>query len=469
VTNILHLPDWAVTSVKEANHQYTVEATYTPTPDACPHCGCVGKIHRHGTRQQEIVDVPSHGNRVRIALTRTRHWCKECGKTFLQPLPDVADSGSMTKRCVAYVERQSVKHTFAHVAAEVGVDEKTVRNLFNDYVDWLDKTIVFQTPEVLGLDEVFLLGKARCVATNIKERTIVGVLEDRNKPTVHNYLFWLPDKERIKVVTMDMWKPYRDAVNAMLPDAAVVVDKFHIVRMATQALEGVRRGLRDTMTATKRREVMRSRFLLLKRSHQLGDEERAKVVEWTATLPTLGAAYRLKEGFYAIFDLKDRAAAAEAYRAWEVGIPDGMRPAFKDVTTAMRNWEREVFNYFDHGFTNATTEALNGLSKIINRTGRGYSFKAVRAKMLYGRGTQSFPPTRPPKGMAAGVVVAGAGHGYMIESLDLIERDDADWASTGSRGVVIRDLERVLESEERWAASPPPPTPKVLSKRKRKR
>lgn len=465
MSNILHLPFWNVTSVKEHDGQYTVDASYGVPPVACVHCGSVGNVHKHGTRKQEIIDVPAHGNRVRVSLTRTRHWCKDCGKTFLQPLPDVAESGSMTNRLVTYIERQSLKHTFAHVAGEVGVDEKTVRNIFNDYTGWLDKTVVFETPEVLGLDEVYLLGKPRCVATNIQKRTIIGVLEDRNKPTVHQYLFWLSDKPKVRVVTMDMWKPYRDAVSAILPGAAIVVDKFHIVRTATHALESVRRGLRDTMTATKRREVMRSRFLLLKRAHQLNDEERKKVEEWTTTLPTLGAAYRLKEGYYGVFDLKDRAAAMEAYRAWEASIPSEMRTAFKEVTTAMRNWETEVFNYFDHGFTNATTEALNGLSKIINRTGRGYSFRAVRAKMLYGRDVHQFRPRRAPAGVSGDAV----GCYYKPTEFRPFERDDADWiADEPSLGVSIDTLTDVLEQEERRAAAPPPPTPKVLRKAKRK-
>lgn len=425
MTNILNLPFWNVTNVKEQSGQYTVDATYGVPPVACVHCGCIENIHKHGTRPQEIVDVPSHGNRVRIQLVRSRHWCKDCGKTFLQPLPDVADSGSMTIRCVAYIERQSLKHTFAHVAGEVGVDEKTVRNIFNEYTDWLDKTVVFETPEILGIDELYLLGKPRCITTNIQKRTIIGLLEDRNKPTVHQYLFWLPDKLRIKVVTMDMWKPYRDAVGAILPDAAVVVDKFHIIRTATHALESVRRGLRDTMTTTKRREVMRSRFLLLKRAHQLTDDQRKLVEEWTTTLPTIGMAYRLKEGFYSMFDLRSRAAAMEAYKVWEASIPDEMRTAFKEVTTAMKNWEKEVFNYFDHGFTNATTEALNGLSKIINRTGRGYSFRAVRAKMLYGRDTHEYRPRRPST--AGGEAMSGCPH--KPDTLRLFERDDAEFLS----------------------------------------
>lgn len=53
----------------------------------------------------------------------------------------------------------------------------------------------------------------------------------------------------------------------------------------------------------------------------------------------------------------------------------------------MTNWRQEIFAHFSHGHaTNAYTEAVNGIAKLIARTGRGYSFEAIRAKVLFGNG-----------------------------------------------------------------------------------
>lgn len=65
-----------------------------------------------------------------------------------------------------------------------------------------------------------------------------------------------------------------------------------------------------------------------------------------------------------------------------------MQEVFKPVVTAVDNWGNEIFAYFDHRYTNAVTKALNGVAKVINRTGRGYSFKVIRAKMLYSKSLQ---------------------------------------------------------------------------------
>ncbi len=470
MASILNLPHWAVTNVTETPGQYVVEAAYTQPPTGCVHCGSVTNVHKHGTKKQEITDLPSHANRVRIVLTRTRHWCKDCGKTFLQPLPDVADSGSMTNRLVRYIERQSLKHTFAHVAEEVGLDEKTIRNIFNAYTDWLDKNVVFETPEVLGLDELFLLGKARCVAVNVREATLVGVMEDRNKATVHEFLFWLRDKEKVRLVTMDMYRPYRDAVRACLPGAKVVVDKFHIVRMATQALESVRRRLREDMTATRRRQVMRSRFLALKRNRDLSESDRALLAEWTNTLPALGKAYALKESYYDIFDMKSRADAVKAYDAWQATMPDDMRPAFKDLTTAMTNWREEVFDIIEYGVSNATVEAINGLSKMTNRQGRGYSFRAIRAKMLFNKHVQFTEARKAAAAQALADMDLLHDEPGQVDARDehldeLIERGDPIPAK--DYGPLIDHLWSVLVEQEVQAAAPPAPTPTPKSKRSR--
>lgn len=88
--NILNLRGWEVTDSQEDERDYHIHAKYTSEPTGCPHCKSLfDKLYRHGTRPQELADLPAHGKRVTIRLTRTRYRCQSCGKTFLQPLPDV--------------------------------------------------------------------------------------------------------------------------------------------------------------------------------------------------------------------------------------------------------------------------------------------------------------------------------------------------------------------------------------------
>lgn len=388
--NLLNLPHWIVLEVKESRHDYAVEARYAAETAACPHCQAT-TLYGHGLVRQTVMDVPSHGKRVGVNLLRTRWRCRACNRTFAQPIPDIDDRSHMTRRLVGYIEQQAIRRTFTSIADEVGVHERTVRRLFAAYVAHMDQTVTFPTPEWMGMDEVHLLRKPRFIVTNLKERTVVAVQAERSKKAVMAYLKALPDKDRVQVVSMDMWTPYRDAVKAHLPHAAIVIDKFHVVRMASQCLDAVRKQVRSGLTATQRRKLMHDRFILLRRTADLKPEQVVTRDAWLKSFPELAEAYRLKEEFYHLYALLSKEAAWEAFQAWEKSASREMKTAFKPLLTAVYNWRTEIFAYFDHRATNALTEALNGIAKNLNRNGRGYSFEAIRAKMLYAPQVQKRP------------------------------------------------------------------------------
>jgi transposase len=314
------------------------------------------------------MDLPMHGKRVGIQVTRHRYQCQECGHTFYERLPHTDDKRGCTARLVDYIEKKSLNHTFASLAEEIGLDEKTIRNIFRDYVNRLEKDFQVKTPQWLGIDEIHII-KPRCVVTNIKENTVIDILRDRNKSTVVNYLQHLPDRQKVRYVAMDMWSPYRDAVRLVLPQATIVVDKFHVVRMANQALDTVRKSLRQGLTDKQRKTLMHDRFILLKRRSDLDAKETLILESWIGTYKDLGLAHDLKETFYEVWDAENKGVAMERLQQWQDRIPEHLSPAFKDLLTALKNWQKEIFAYFDHRITNAYTESLNGLIRIMNRLG----------------------------------------------------------------------------------------------------
>lgn len=122
---------------------------------------------------------------------------------------------------------------------------------------------------------------------------------------------------------------------------------------------------------------------MLRRKAGLSDKDRLRLAAWRANYPELLAVYDLKERFYEIFDGGDRQAARDEVAAWKAGMTKEQRRVFKPLLTALRNWDREIFAYFDTGLTNAYTEAMNGVLKGITAAGRGYSFEVLRAKVLF--------------------------------------------------------------------------------------
>ncbi|NUB10519.1 transposase [Azospirillum sp. Vi22] len=168
---------------------------------------------------------------------------------------------------------------------------------------------------------------------------------------------------------------------------------------APAVLEKVRKSLRAELPKKRRIALKDDRRLLLKRGCDLKGMEPLIVEAWCNEFPQLGAAYRTKEGFAAIWGWGNQADARAGYEAWVRDMPADIRPAFQPLITAITNWEAEVFAYFRHPITNAFTECMNGLSR------RSQSI-ASSAQIAANRWWPSSPssrtcPSRPARALAA--------------------------------------------------------------------
>lgn len=384
MSDLLFLPDLKTMELPQENEtdmMFKVEAT--KPPERCPECG-FDKLYKHSSRKQLIMDLPIRLKRVGLQVNRRRYKCRRCGSTFWERLISIDEKRSMTKRLLESIEEQSMSKTFVEVAESVGVDEKTVRNVFQDHVAFKEREYQFETPKWLGIDEIHIIRKPRLVLTNVERKTIFDIRSNRNKVTVIQRLSEIGDRHYIEFITMDMWKPYKDAVNTVLPHAKVVIDKFHVVRMANQALDNVRKSLRANMTAKERRTLMRERYILLKRKHDLNERDAFLLETWLSNIPELKEAHELKEEFYWIWDTANSDEGRERYRYWKQRcLSSKSKDAYKDLLRAVDNWQDEIFNYFDKRLTNAYTESINSIIRQVERMGRGYSFEALRAKILF--------------------------------------------------------------------------------------
>lgn len=381
---IINLPSISVTEVKEQDNDYHVYATPKTEPRFCLGCGSDG-FYGHGSKTHLYMDTPTHGKRVGIIMTAKRYRCKNCGKTTTQECPDISDTHRATKRLITYVERFAMARSLASVAADVGLTEGTIRNIIGDHIAELEYRYQFETPEILGVDEAHLNKTMRFVMTNIKERTIIDIGASREKKDVIAAFERLKNKDKVKYVTMDMWRPYRDAVYACLPKATIVIDKFHVVKMANKAAETARMAIKAELSPEQYKLLKRDKYLIRARRRDLTLKQSFILEGWLINHPNLYAAYEAKEGFFEIFDNTeyDSDTAYEAYLEWLDSIPTGVKGYFSDIEKACRNWKKEIFNYFDNRITNAYTESANNLIKYIYKQGRGYGFAVLRARVLF--------------------------------------------------------------------------------------
>lgn len=395
--SLLQLPSFKeIEPLQENDTDMLFKVELSSPPLRCKNCG-FNNLYKHGYRKQLIMDMPIRMKRVGIEIHRRRYKCRDCNATFWERMHDVDESRSMTKRLVYYIEKQSLQRTFLDVAEMTGVTEGTVRHVFRAYAQRKESEHVFVTPKWLGIDEIYVIRKPRLILTNVSENTIYDLIDNRKQENVIKRLEAIPDRSDIECVTMDMWYPYRRSVNKCMPNAEVVIDKFHVVRMANISLENVRKKVRKNVSSAERKALMHDRKILLKRNRDVDFQGQVLLEVWLGKFPELRWAYDLKEAFYGIWDCSTKSDAIEVYRQWNERLetsPELVRNAFAEIPKAFTNWGNEIFNYFDRRLTNAYTESLNSIIRKIDQIGRGYSFEVLRAKLLF---NENLHKKRAPK------------------------------------------------------------------------
>lgn len=383
--NLLYPLKLDVVGFKEDEYDYHFRVELAE-PTCCQACGAAeGRVVRFGKDDQAYRDVPIHGKRSTIWMIRRRYKCHDCGSTFRPELKDMDDRRMMTKRLLKHIEVKACLGSNSDVARDVGVDEKTVRSIFMDYYKAKDAEYKLTVPRVLGVDELYLGKEYVAIFTNITERTVVEMLPNRTLSTLNRFFANLPARKDVEVVCSDMYGPYRTLTKTMMPQATQVIDKFHVIKMANETLEVIRRSLKAELTAKQRKTLLGDRKLLLMREHDLKPLQHVTMETWLNAFPELGMAYRLKEGFYGIYDATCEKDAKERFIKWKADIPSSQQEQWGAVAKTVTNWSEGIFAYFKpgHQYTNALTESQNRGAKDKQRDARGMEFETYRAKVLF--------------------------------------------------------------------------------------
>lgn len=391
---MLGLPEFEVTDFKQNEYDMGFWVQTKEKPDTCPACGCYQpNLGVAKTRTQTIRDLNNQGKRVALMLKRRYYRCRECGQIFAEPLKSVDGKGRITNRLRKEIGQKAISTPFVDIENEYKISDTTIRNAFLEAVKSIPTVSAQETPSVLGIDEICLMRddyhhtQPWAVIANGDENTVMELLKGRSKQTIVDLLESLQQPKKVKVVTMDMWAGYRTAVQEVLPHTLVVVDKFHVVRMANDELDSIRRSITRTGPYT----LKQNRSIFLARGDNLSERAADIRDDWFEKYPLLESAYNLKEDFYRMYDCKSRSDAEYYYRCWKSSIPKEL-PGFKRICRTVERSYDEIFNYFDAPYTNAFVEGLNSVIRAIAQQGRGYDFEVLRGKVLLGAGRKRVYP-----------------------------------------------------------------------------
>lgn len=366
-------------------------------PRACFHCGSVDVVG-HGVNVRRLRDR-SHGYPTVLVWRQRRFRCRDCGRTSRERHPAVAGQKRITVRFRDQLGEAACSEPWSDVAKRERVSWWRIGEAFDDRALRYDP-FVGAPPRVVSIDEAAIRPRFRyhTVVSAPHKQRIVELVEGRNKQSAQQALMGLPPewRDNIQTVVIDMFWPFRRAIEEVLPDVRIVADKFHVIRSVDTAANKVRirHGRRLTVVGRdgglSRQHnprfdpaVWQSRWLFMRRAGTLAIDQQAALDRLFAAHPEMGVAWWLKEAFAAIYQAQSRQEAERRLEVWAHHINQAGLIEFTNMWRTLAKWQEPILAYFEDRQTNAYAEGITNKIKVLKRRGYGHrNTNRYRAKIL---------------------------------------------------------------------------------------
>ncbi len=304
--------------------------------------------------------------------------CRSCAKVKRERLEFLADNPLYTKRFAYHVGRRCRNSTIKEVAEELHLHWSSVKELDKQYMGAQLAKAGTPAPKAIGIDEISIRKghTYRIVVSDlIRGRPIWFGGENRSEESMSQFYAWLGGKKSrgLRLAVMDMWKPFRTATEEHAPNAAILFDKFHVMRHLGAALDQVRKSEYARLTGKDRRFIKGQKYTLLSRRENLTLEGRRALKTLLAANKRLNTAYLLKESFGQLWSYKREGWARRFFENWCASLKwQRLKPYEKFAEMIDRHWEGiaaycEPENKVSLGFV----EGLNNKIRVIQRRAYG--------------------------------------------------------------------------------------------------
>jgi len=325
-----------------------------------------------------VRDLSCGDTRVYLEIEVRRVLCRASGKVRRERLEFLADNPLYTKRFATFVGRRCRVSTIKDVAKELRLDWETVKELDKQYMRAQLARAGTPAPKVIGIDEIAIRKghTYRIVVSDLERRRPIWFGgSDRSEASMALFYDWLGPKKSqgVRLAVMDMWKPFRNATAARAPKAAILFDKFHIMRHLGEALDAVRKSEYARLSGRQRRYIKGQKYTLLSRRENLSLSGRQALKALLKANKRLNVAYVLKESFGQLWDYRREAWARRFFDNWRASLRwQRLKSYQKFAAMIERHWDGiAAFCRPENKVSLGFVEGLNGKIRVLQRRACG--------------------------------------------------------------------------------------------------
>lgn len=302
----------------------------------------------------------------------------KCGKVKSEKLDWIAHNPCYTKRFAFYVGRKCRASSIKDVAKELKLDWKTIKDLEEQYMREQLRRAGKARPKVIGIDEVSVRKghNYRIVVSDLeKRRPIWFGGEDRSEQSMDKFydFLGLPACKNIRLAVMDMWKAFEKSAKKNTPRAAILYDKFHVMRHLSDALDDIRKREYGRLAGKDRTYIKGQKFILLSHRENLTSDGKASLRKLLRANKRLNTAYLLKESFGQLWSYQTEGWARRFFDNWKSSLRWQRLKPYEEFTKLVeKHWDGvAAYSKPENKVSLGFVEGLNNKIRVIQRRAYG--------------------------------------------------------------------------------------------------
>jgi len=381
---LLGLPGYQITEVREVAGWNWIRAVYTGRI-CCPDCG--GENLRTKDKRLRKLRHENWGERRTVLELETRKFqCLDCHRFFWQRFP-----GIQPRRRASEPYRRSVyrRHfdgiSRSRLSQREGISGSTVERWFLEFLQLsLNERSNTPCPQVLGIDEHFFSRRHGYATTfcDLKAHRIHDVVLGRSEASLESYLNRLEGKPLVKVVCMDLASVYRALVRKHFPNARIVADRFHVIRLINHHFLACWKEIDPV--GSKNRGLL---SLLRRHRHNLRPEQQARLAHYLREHPALEVIYRFKQKLCYLLLKKHRTQKQCAQLIPRLlraitELKAAVLPSLVQLGHTLHAWREEIATMWRFTRNNGITEGFHTKMEVLQRQAYGFrNFQNYRLRV----------------------------------------------------------------------------------------
>lgn len=369
INKFLSLPEVKFVKKKNlSNYIIEIEAYKFSKFEVCPKCATKSdKVHDHV--YVNIKDSPIRDKTVFLKIKKRRFRCPNCKSVFREPIPGIRKGFRTTQRFRSHIRWCASNFTdLKRVKEKCRCSSWLVYKAYYEQLNLEVKKLDYSWPKTIGIDEHSFV---RNTKTHFKEFATIFVDFNNNRvreailgrsfnDLESSRIMDIKGRENVKNVVIDMSAPFKKFSKTYFPNAAITVDKFHVIKLFNHALNLIRiETMKHPIFKQTRTSPMRRLYLTNK--SRLSFSQKSVVNHINSIFGELEEIYNFKEMMLSIYNIRRKKRADKAFTKLTDAMALSGRKQVQSLRKTLMRWRVEILNYFRTGITNGKTEGYKAL------------------------------------------------------------------------------------------------------------